>query len=140
MTHQPDQPDDVAELLQADRELTPEEQSRLRRVGQAGWKGLQVFLSGRSRASYAVADEDDFTACVFQHMNLQDRNEMLAADVFFCPVCARLLKDRKNPVASSILLERRRVRELWLDVEQSPPELMDAALDRFRRALGLPAS
>jgi hypothetical protein len=140
MTHLPDRPDSVAELLEADRELTPDEQSRVRRIGEAGWMFLKVLLSSKAKASYSVADEDDFTDCAFNHMNSADREEMVASEVFFCPVCSRLLKDRKSPVASSILLERRRVRELWLDVEQSPPELMDAALDRFRRALGLPSS
>jgi hypothetical protein len=138
MNHPPD-PDDVAELLKADRELTPEEQSRMRRVAEAGWKGLQSLLNGRSKTTYSVASERDFTECVFEHMSPEQRDAMMSSDLYSCPVCERQLKNRNTPVASSILLERARLRQLWLDVEQAPPEQMNEALDRFRRALGLAA-
>jgi hypothetical protein len=135
----PPDPDDVGELLRTERTLTPEEQSTLARISTAGWKGIQAVLNGRSKAAYSVAAEEDFARCVFGHMLASERDTMIGADLYTCPVCERLLKDRKTPVASSILLERARVRELWLDVEKAttPDEIAEAA-ERFRRALGLP--
>jgi hypothetical protein len=133
--HEPD--DDLAELIEADRELTPAEQGRLKSLAGAGWAYVNRFFSGRSRETYAMAAPVDFAECVFDHMDIGQRAELITADVYSCPGCGRLLKDRKNPVASSILLERRRLRELWLDVEAAPDDKRDKALERFRRALGL---
>lgn len=130
-------PDDVSELLRTERELTAEEQERLRRVSHAGWRGIQSVLEGRSKTAYAEAAEEEFAKCVFGHMVPSERDTMIGADIYFCPVCNRLLKDRKTPVASSVLLERARVRELWLAVEKAGPDDVEKAVEAFRRALGL---
>lgn len=135
----PPDPDDVSDLLRTERELTPDEQARLAAISTAGWRGIQTLLNGRARASYSVAAEADFAKCVFGHMVPSERDTMIGAEIYFCPVCDRLLKDRKSPVASSVLLERARVRELWLEVEKAAPDDMEAAVDKFRRALGLDA-
>ncbi len=128
---------DLHELVNADRELTDDERSRLRAASQAGWEDIGKFLASRARAAY-TADSDDFAECVFQHMDEDQRVIMVAADLYNCPECGRLLKDRKNPVASSILLERGRLREAWLRVEQArDSETAEQALVQFKKALGL---
>lgn len=128
---------DVVELLEADRELTEHERGQLQRLGQRGWVGLQALLHGRARAVYAVAAPEDFAFCTQSHMSESDRQEMIGAEVYQCPGCGRLLKDRKTGIATSILLERGRLRELWLDVEGAHDEEYPSAMARFRRALGL---
>ncbi len=135
MTHPHDRDD--AELLSATRDLTPEEQSRLRRLSETGWKTVQTLLTLRSRASYSAADPEDFIECVQHHLTDSDRSDLRDADLYACPTCNRLLKDRRTPVASSVLLERTRLRKLWENVEQAPADAMPQALDQFRRGLGL---
>jgi hypothetical protein len=129
---------DVADLLSADRELSDEEMERLRQASSAQWATLKAMLRSRARDAYAVSAPEDFERCVSEHMGAPDWAEMVVSGVFQCPVCARPLKDRRRtPVATAILLERRRVRRLWQEVEASTPEQLDARMLVFRRALGL---
>jgi hypothetical protein len=139
-TKQPETPEPSAhELLHADRELTHEERQRLRTMAAAGWSTIQSLMRGRAREVYSLAKPEDFGECVFQHMNIDQRAALVFADVYQCPVCGRLLKDRKTPVASSLLLERMRLRELWLAVEsaEDDEQARGEAMRRFRSALGL---
>jgi hypothetical protein len=130
--------EDVAALIDADRELTPSEQSRLRAFAAAGWSFITDRLQHRARDAYALSEPGDFAECVFDHMDVNDRAAMIAAEVYQCPDCARLLKDRRSTASSSILLERGRLRDLWLAAEQAPAgEAREEALTRFRSALGL---
>lgn len=124
-------------LLNADRELTASERKRLESLSKNGWLQVMALLAQRSKATYSVAGSQTFTRCVQMHLDDQDRDEMMDSDLYNCPVCETLLKDRGSPVASSILMERGRLRELWLDVEQAPHAEFDMRLDRFRSALGL---
>lgn len=135
------QPSEVpcdGDLLSVDRELTEHERRRLEMLGRRGWIQVMQLLALRAKASYNVAHSKVFTRCVQQHMDDCDRDAMIAAEVYTCPTCGTILKDRKSPVASSILLERGRLRAMWLDVEQAKAEDFDEKLNRFRRALGLP--
>lgn len=139
---QPPQPSESSdtgnELLHADRELTHEERQRLRTMAAAGWSTIQSLMRGRAREVYALASPQDFGECVFQHMNIDQRASLVFADIYQCPVCGRLLKDRRTPVASSLLLERMRLRDLWLQVEMAEDEdFRVEAMRRFRSALGL---
>ena len=110
---------------------------RLELLSKHGWNQVMQLLAQRSKSAYNAAASEVFTRCVQQHMNDDDRSTMMAADVYVCPECETLLKDRKSPVASGILLERKRLAQLWLDVETASIRDFDAAFDRFRRALGL---
>ena len=130
-------PDSDEDLLEVDRELSPEEQGRLARIGRISWHQLLQMLVSRARTTYSVSEPEQFTICVREHLSHDQRADMVNADVYTCPQCSNLLKDRQTPVASGILLERMRLRELWLDVEQAPTSDFDVRFDRFRRALGL---
>lgn len=130
-------PHNLRELLETDRELTGEERAQLMSVGQQEWAAVHSTLITKAKAVYSVADHDSFNACVFQHMDANDRTAMVVAEVYECPGCGRLLKDRRSPVASSILLERKRLRTLWMNVEDADEAAMPTALRTFRRALGV---
>lgn len=134
---QPHHGDSVADLLTADRELSDQEMERLRLASKQEWATLSQMLRHKASATYAVADVADFEFCVTEHMDSADWAEMVVAGVFQCPTCSRLLKDRGTPVASAILLERRRVRDLWEAVEAAAPDSRENAMTRFRRGLGL---
>ncbi len=125
------------ELLDADRELTEHERRRLRTLAATGWAHITGALRNRAHQTYSLAEAADFAECIFNHMSVDDRASMILADVYNCPGCSRLLKDRRTPVASGILVERERMRQLWLQVEQAPEGERQAAIDRFRSALGL---
>lgn len=128
---------DVADLLSADRELSEQEMQRLHQVGREQWATLKAMLRSRARDAYAVSAPEDFEHCVTEHMSAPDWAEMVVSGVFACPVCERPLKDRRTPVATAVLLERRRMRQLWQEVEASEPDQLDARMFVFRRALGL---
>lgn len=137
--HTPNSPSvPVLELLNQPRELSASERSSLARLSDLSWSAARALLQARAGATYAVATPADFAACVGEHLSREDASRMRDADRYECPTCHRILKDRTHPIASVILDERERLRELWLDVEQSPVERLDEALDRFRNALGLP--
>jgi hypothetical protein len=131
-------PQDDTDLLDVERELNAAEQQRLRQLGERSWLDIQASLSSRAKAVYAAAAPEDFAECVGEHMEGEDRTALALAEVYQCPRCARLLKDRKTPVASALLQERLRIQQLWMDVEKAQPKEMDEAVERFRRALGLP--
>jgi hypothetical protein len=130
--------ENVEELLDTDRELTPPEQNRLRTLAATGWSYITERLQHRARDAYSSTEPGEFAECVFEHMGVTDRANMITADVFECPKCGRLLKDRHNTASSSILLERRRLRDLWVDVEVAEDgPAREHALADFRSALGL---
>jgi hypothetical protein len=124
------------ELLLAERELTTDELTELRHLNERYWTYIQNDLNLRAHQTYAVAAPTDFRRCIVEHMSMSERIEMLDADVYTCPECHRLLKDRNTPVASAILLERRRIRELWQAAETAPAGTGQEAIARFRRAIG----
>ncbi len=132
----PTEADDQAPL-EADRELTLQEQEKLKALGKRGWKQVLELLAQKAKETYGIAPPTVFTQCYAEHMSEDDHEDMVKAEVYTCPQCATLLKDRKSRVASGILLERKRIADLWLDVEQAKFEDFDARFDRFRRALGL---
>jgi hypothetical protein len=130
--------EELADLLHADRELSDAEMERLALVSKQEWGVLAGMLRTRASATYGVADAQDFERCVTQHMSAQDWNAMAVAGIFECPQCSRLLKNRDAPVvATAVLLERRRIGDLWSAVEGATPEQLDARMLVFRRALGL---
>lgn len=129
--------DDVDELLNTPRELTQTEMDRLREATTKTWQDVAVTLAERAHATYSVAATDDFIQCVSEHMDHADRAEMVVAGVYTCPQCSRLLKDRQSPVAAAVLVERHRLRQLWLDVESASEEERPRLMARFRRGLGL---
>lgn len=127
----------LKELIDTDRELTPEEQTRLRTLAAAGWAHINRFFAGKAVLAYTMATPADFADCVFGHMDVDARSLLINADVYTCPTCGRLLKDRRTPVASGILLERARLRRLWQDVENASDRSRDEAMARFTYALGI---
>lgn len=129
---------DVGEVLNSDRELTPEEQEALHDVANEAWMDLRAELNSRARNVYAVSSPHEFAECVGQHMNDADRVEMTKAEAYHCPSCGRHLKDRRTPIASSILGERRRLRDLYMLIDRTPegPD-RERATRRFIAALGL---
>jgi hypothetical protein len=138
MTHPPpEDADEVGRLLNTSKPLSSEEQRTLRTLAAAGWAQLNQVFSRKAKAAYAMAAPGDFGECVYVHMNVEQRAALVQADLYTCPVCNRLLKDRNTPVAASILLERGRLLELWLQVERANVEDREAALQSFRFGLGL---
>jgi hypothetical protein len=130
-------PDD-SELLHAERELTITEMTRLRQLGEKTWLAMGRIIKHQAGLTYAMAEPADFSSCVQEHLTAIQRSAMVAANVFTCPECGLLLKDRGVPVATSILLERRRLAEMWMLVEQATDDEQRAeAARRFRTALGL---
>ena len=111
--------------------------ARLFEASSKTWQDVAVTLAERSHATYAVAATDDFIRCVSEHMDHADRAEMVIAGVYECPQCARLLKDRQSPVATAVLLERQRLRELWIGVETATEAERERRMAYFRRGLGL---
>lgn len=129
---------DEGSLLETDRPLTTEEMHRLRRLTDRTWLQFGQLIRDRAQDAYAVASSADFTRCVRQHLDPAGWAEMVVAEAYSCPVCGRLLKDRRPlAVASSILLERSRLAALWLQVEEAEGQDKIDATARFRRALGL---
>lgn len=129
--------DETSDLAAVERELTQVEQERLMALAEEAWRDIVASFADQARAAYSVAPREAFALCVGTHMNRRARQSMLRAEVYHCPVCGRLLKDRHTTAASSILLERRRLRELWREVQRLPsgPE-RDSALRKFVVALG----
>ncbi len=130
-------PEDLNVLLNTERELSAEEQARLHAIGDESWEQFYRVLTWRARAVYSMATAAEFGQCVLHHMTAQERAALVSAEMYTCPQCHRLLKDRRTPVASAALLERTRVQELWLEVEAAPEDDKREAIARFRRALDL---
>lgn len=129
---------DEGSLLATDRQLTAEEMLKLRRLTDRTWLQFGQLIRDRAQDAYAVASTADFGRCVQEHLEPAGWAEMVVAEAYSCPVCGRLLKDRRSPsVASSILLERSRLAALWLQVEEAEGQDRTDATARFRRALGL---
>lgn len=87
----------VTELLSVERELNDTEMEHLREAGANAWATTADLLRTRARDAYAIADPVDFRRCVRDHMNEADHAEMVVAGVFSCPICSRVLKDRRAP-------------------------------------------
>lgn len=139
MSHPP-QPSDgeLEELLNTDRDLTGAERRTLRALAAAGWEQLSSLLTQRSREAYDAADPQAFGKCVTAHLDIVQIRELICADAYHCPQCGQLLKDRRTPVASTILLERRRMAGLWKAVEEAGnDEQRRMAMHRFRTGMGL---
>ncbi len=127
----------VSELLEVDRDLTEEEENRLAAFAEKTWGEIQGSVASRARAAYSVAPEETFRSCVRDHMDLLAWNEMIGADVYTCPVCATLLKDRRTVVASAVLIERARIREMWKEYEAAEPgPVREGLRQRLSAALG----
>lgn len=130
----------IAELLEADRELSPDEMQELAGISAIGWDQVVRRAEQLSARVYAVATPDEFFQCCKEHMNGADRSDMVRADLYTCR-CGRVLKDRRTPVSAAVLGERERIRNLWLQVEEAEgTEDFSAAVDLFRRAIGLPGT
>lgn len=129
----------IEELLTARRELTEFERERLQRYSAAAWETVSATIAARAHDTYMVASAQDFRECIGEHMTLVEQFDMVGADVFHCVVCGRLLKDRRTPLASSILLERRRLAAMLTEVEQAPRGSRERARLWlvFRAGLGL---
>lgn len=128
----------LAQLLRSDRELSQEEQEALRDLADQAWSDLRAELNSRAHNAYAIADPGDFATCVREHMDHDQRVEMTKADAFHCPGCGRHLKDRRTPLASSVLVERRRLRDLYLRIDRSPDgPTREQATRQFIAALGM---
>lgn len=129
---------DLTDLLETDRELSAEELDVLQQVADGAWMTLRSELHDRAANVYGVAAPDEFTECVTQHMDLEARRAMAEAEVYSCPDCGRHLKDRRTPVASSVLGERRRLRDLYLCMDRASegPD-REKATRQFIAALGI---
>lgn len=134
----PSVPAQIQELLDTDRELTPQEQQTLHTLAATGWAQVTRILARNADRAYATANPEELGHCLFAHMTIEQRAALTLADAYHCPSCGRLLKDRNNPVASAVMLERRRIGEKWSDVEQASPEHREDAMDAFLRSLGYP--
>lgn len=86
--------DDISELLNAERELTQTERDRLRELTIATWAQLYDQAGALARSTYSVATSGQFAACVREHLDVEQMAALAQADVYQCPVCERLLKDR----------------------------------------------
>lgn len=129
---------DLADLLNTDRELSDTERSRLLQLSATIWGDVTTLAAHQARAAYQVANAEQFTECVRHHMDGPQTLVLLNAEVYHCPRCGQLLKDRRTPVASSILLERSRLAALLTEAEDAPPGPERKRLwHRFRAALGL---
>lgn len=142
MTRQqdPDIETDLDDLLTADRELTEAEMDRLRRLSDQEWTQVTTTLFRQARRSYAVAAPDQFANCVTKHMVDIDYAEMINSDVFRCPHCDRLLKDRGTAVGEALSLERQRLADLLVSAEGADAGSIEAQQrwNRLRTALGIP--
>lgn len=129
---------DVAALLLSEDDLSDDELEILAKHADTAWRDIRSQLRVRAAWTYGVADPADFAACVRHHMDPQQRIDMMAADAYWCPECGRHLKDRRTPVATSVMLERRRLRDLYRRVDEASDERgRTEALRRFIAALGL---
>jgi hypothetical protein len=134
-----DRPDasEIQQLLDKP-DLNEADKIRLTEYAEAEWGDILAALRSRSRNAYAVAEPNDFATCITQHMSTVEQIEMTRADVYHCPKCGRHIKDRRTPVASSVLVERRRLRQLYLAIEEAAAgEARDEATRRFIAALGV---
>lgn len=131
----PDLPDDVAALLNAERELSTEEREKLRNLGDATWWRFYQTVTRRARSVYSTATPAQFAVCVSEHMSQQNRDALIGSETYTCPSCHQLLKDRRAPVATAILVERQRLQELWHDIENADDAERPSAIERFRQAL-----
>lgn len=137
-TQTPDDNEVVAELLDLERELTVEEMLVLRRHTDQVWASLTARIDAKVSASYGVSSPETFRQCLDEHLDQVQIIVMLLAEVYNCPLCGRLLKDRQSSVASAILLERRRVAGMLRDVETAPiGEERSRLWHRLRAGLGL---
>jgi hypothetical protein len=136
-SEEPSASPDLEELLNVDRELSAEELDQVSRLGERTFAQVYRRLTGRARAVYAQASMEEFGECVSHHLDAAQRRALVHAEVFTCPYCHRLLKDRRTPVATAVELERGRVKDLWQQVETASPSTREAAFTRFRQALGL---
>lgn len=137
-TQTPDDNDVVAEILGLERDLTVEEMLILRVHTDHVWAELTRRIDARISASYGVSAPEAFRDCLDAHLDQVQIIVMLLADVYNCPICGRLLKDRQSPVASAILMERQRVAGMLRDVETAPiGEERSRLWNRLRAGLGL---
>jgi hypothetical protein len=129
----------LAELLELERELTPEEQAILSRYSDEVWRTLTNDANSKVRAAYEVSDLSTFSNCMTVHMDQMATIDMVTSEVYHCPQCGRLLKDRRSPIASALLQERRRLAGMLTDVEDTQVDTPERASRwaRFRAALGL---
>ncbi len=92
----PDIPRDVLDLLIADRELTSDEQARLRAYGQLAMH--DTVEAARAQAAVAFYNPrvgvDQFARCVFDHLPEDQLMVLVRSDIYTCPRCGVLLKDR----------------------------------------------
>lgn len=138
MLNDPDSDPDDSELLHTERELTVNEITRLRQLGERTWLAMGRIIKHQAGLTYAMTEPAQFNSCVRGHLTAIQRAAMAVANVFTCPECGRLLKDRGETVTTSILLERRRLAEMWMQIEQAADDEQRAeAARRFRTALGL---
>lgn len=88
--------DELMQLLCLDRELTADEQRQLDDFSAETMADVLVAARDRAHRAYLYSriDVDKFAECVFEHLDHAGRRELVAADMFCCPVCGRLLKDR----------------------------------------------
>ncbi len=137
-THTPDDNVVVTEILGLERDLTVEEMLILRQHTDQVWSALTRQIDEKVSASYGVSTPEAFKHCIDTHLDQVQIIVMLLAEVYNCPFCGRLLKDRHSPVASAILMERQRVAGMLRDVETAPiGEERSRLWHRLRAGLGL---
>lgn len=117
--------------------------SQIREAEEASngiFAGVMRAVRQRSHATYDVAEPAVLRNCLASHLDAAARQDMITAEVYTCPTCGSLLKDRRTRVAAAIMLERRRIRDLWLQVEDhtGQPDFHEY-LGRFRVAIDLGA-
>jgi hypothetical protein len=119
-------------------ELTPAQIQQTEALANQEFGGLLRGIRRRSHATYAVCAPHILHNCLSNHLDVVQTQDMIEAEVFHCPVCGNLLKDRRTKIATAIMLERQRLKELWQGVEDhiGDPDF-HLHLDRFRAALGL---
>lgn len=88
---------DIQKLLNTDRELTPEEFEALRTEAEATWSTINDESARLARQTYASSSPQEFTECVLRHMSTDECLELVRANMYSCPHCGRLLKDRGRP-------------------------------------------
>lgn len=120
------------------QELTDEQIRAAEARTNAGFSSVLRQLRRRSHATYAVCDPYVLHACLSEHLNPDQIQDLIEAEVFNCPTCGMLLKDRHTKVATAIMLERHRLKQLWLRVEERADEPdFHLHLNHFRAALGI---
>jgi len=86
--------DDVNNLLDLDRELTDTERATLMAAGLAAIRDSAAMAAERAHLTYGVAAPEDFADCVLNHLSEVARANLAANNMYTCPDCGRLLKDR----------------------------------------------